>query len=248
MSSTRISIAAALIAAVSSVLMLAPNTASAQYAVQAQGGYSGQPNYGGQNQGYSDPAGAYATQNGYGTQQSYGNQQAYGAQRQQAQGNGADYSFDEVLRSGHQFFGATSGGLAQLMQQAIQSYGLPNGYILGEEASGALIGGVRFGEGTLYTKNAGNHRIFWQGPSIGLDAGADGARTMMLVYDLPSVQAVYGRYGGITGTAYLVGGFAMTGLKRGNVMIVPIKTGVGARLGVNVGYLKMTPAPTWNPF
>ncbi|MEN3792149.1 DUF1134 domain-containing protein [Fulvimarina sp. MAC3] len=248
MSSTRFSIAAALIAVLSSVLVFTPGPASAQYAAPAQGEYSGQPNYAAQSGGYSDPAGTYAAQNGYGTQQSYGNQQPYSAPRQQAAGNGADYSMDEVLRSGHHFFGATSGGLAQLMQQAIQSYGLPNGYILGEEASGAFIGGVRFGEGTLYTKNAGNHRIFWQGPSIGLDAGADGARTMMLVYDLPSVEAIYGRYGGITGTAYLVGGFAMTGLKRGNVMIVPIKTGVGARLGVNIGYLKMTPAPTWNPF
>ncbi|MER0238858.1 DUF1134 domain-containing protein [Fulvimarina sp. MAC8] len=248
MSSARFSIAAALISVLSSALVFSPGKASAQYAAPAQGGYSTQPNYTAQSGGYADPAGTYATQNGYGTQQTYGNQQPYSAQQQPAPAGGADYSFDEVLRSGHQFFGATSGGLAQLMQQAIQSYGLPNGYILGEEASGAFIGGVRFGEGTLYTKNAGNHRIFWQGPSLGLDAGADGARTMMLVYDLPSVQAIYGRYGGITGTAYLVGGFAMTGLKRDNVMIVPIKTGVGARLGVNIGYLKMTPAPTWNPF
>ncbi|EAU41496.1 hypothetical protein FP2506_13724 [Fulvimarina pelagi HTCC2506] len=245
MSSARFFTAAALITlAMSTFLLFSPGAAQAQYATPAQGGYTGQPGYAAQ-PGYSDPAGSYATQNGYG-QQGYGNQQSYPAPRQTASSNG--YTFDEVLRSGHQFFGATSGGLAQLMQQAIQSYGLPNGYILGEEASGAFIGGVRFGEGTLYTKNAGNHRIFWQGPSIGLDAGADGARTMMLVYDLPSVQAIYGRYGGVTGTAYLVGGFAMTGLKRGDVMIVPIKTGVGARLGVNVGYLKMTPAPTWNPF
>ncbi|MDY8109417.1 EipA family protein [Fulvimarina sp. 2208YS6-2-32] len=178
----------------------------------------------------------------------YANNSQYGAPQAAPQQSGGDYSFDEVVRSGHQFFGATSGGLAQLMQQAIQSYGLPNGYILGEEGSGAFIGGVRFGEGVLYTKNAGKHRVFWQGPSIGLDVGGDGARTMMLVYDLPSVEALFGRYGGITGTAYLVGGFGMTGLKRENVMIVPIKTGLGARLGVNIGYLKLTPAPTWNPF
>lgn len=158
------------------------------------------------------------------------------------------YTMDEVINTGHSFFGSTSGGLAQLVQRAIQDYGLPNGYILGEEASGAFVGGLRFGEGTLFTKNAGNHRIFWQGPSVGLDFGGDGARTMMLVYDLPSVEAIYGRFGGVTGTAYLVGGLGMTALKRDQVMILPIKTGVGARLGLNIGYLKLTPMPTWNPF
>ena len=158
------------------------------------------------------------------------------------------YTIDEVVRSGHQFFGTTSGGLAQLVENAFQQFGLPNGYILGEEAAGAFFGGLRFGEGTLFTKNAGQHHLFWQGPSLGLDIGGDGARTMMLVYDLPSTNAIYGRFGGVTGSAYLVGGMGMTFLKRGDVVIVPIKTGVGARLGLNLGYLKVTPTPTWNPF
>ena len=90
--------------------------------------------------------------------------------------------------------------------------------------------------------------MYWQGPSIGFDAGGDGARMMMLVYNLPSVQNIYGRFGGVTGSAYLVGGLGMTVLQREQVVIVPVKTGVGARLGVNVGYLKITPTPTWNPF
>ena len=165
-----------------------------------------------------------------------------------AQTQSSGYSLDEVVRTGHQFFGTTSGGLAQLMERAFQSYGLPNGYILGEEAAGAFFGGLRFGEGTLFTKNAGQHRIFWQGPSLGFDVGGDGARTMMLVYNLPSVDAVYGRFGGLSGSAYLVGGLGMTVLKRDDVLLVPVKTGIGARLGLNVGYLKMTPMPTWNPF
>ena len=160
----------------------------------------------------------------------------------------AGYTMDEVINSGQRFFGTTSGGLAQLIEQAFQSYGVPNGYILGEEGSGAFIGGLRFGEGTLFTKNAGEHRLFCQGPSLGFDAGGDGARVMMLVYNLPSVNAVYGRFGGVTGSAYLVGGVGMTVLKRGDVVMVPVKTGVGARLGLNVGYLKVTPMPTWNPF
>ncbi|WP_373289555.1 DUF1134 domain-containing protein [Aureimonas glaciei] len=163
-----------------------------------------------------------------------------------AQQNG--YTMDEIIAQGHGFFGSTSGGLATLVEKAFQEHGLPNGYILGEEASGAFIGGLRFGEGTLFTKNAGEHRLFWQGPSFGFDAGGDGARTMMLIYDLPSVESVYGRFGGVTGSAYLVGGVGMTLLTRDNIKIVPVKTGLGARLGINIGYLKITPMPTWNPF
>lgn len=163
-----------------------------------------------------------------------------------AQQNG--YTMEEIIAQGHNFFGSTAGGLATLIEKAFQDNGLPNGYILGEEASGAFIGGLRFGEGTLFTKNAGEHRLFWQGPSFGFDAGGDGARTMMLIYDLPSVESVYGRFGGVTGTAYLVGGVGMTLLTRDNIKIVPVKTGLGARLGINIGYLKITPMPTWNPF
>ncbi|WP_182087086.1 DUF1134 domain-containing protein [Aureimonas sp. ME7] len=158
------------------------------------------------------------------------------------------YSMDEIVGEGHRFFGATSGGLATVIERAFQQRGLPNGYILGEEGSGAFIGGLRFGEGTLFTKNAGEHRIFWQGPSVGFDAGGDGARTMMLVYNLPSVEGVYGRYIGMSGSAYLVGGVGMTFLQRDSITLVPIRTGLGARLGVNIGYLKLTPTSTWNPF
>ncbi|WP_425349852.1 DUF1134 domain-containing protein [Mangrovicella endophytica] len=164
-----------------------------------------------------------------------------------AQQNGS-YSAEEVVSEGHRFFGTTSGSLAQALERAFQSYGQPNGYILGEEAAGAFFGGLRFGEGTLFTKNAGEHRIFWQGPSLGFDVGGDGARMMMLVYNLPSVEGVYGRFGGVSGSAYLVGGVGMTLLRRDNVLLVPVKTGVGARLGINLGYLKLTPMPTWNPF
>jgi hypothetical protein len=110
------------------------------------------------------------------------------------------------------------------------------------------VAGLRYGEGTLYTKNAGDLRVFWQGPSIGWDVGGDGNRTMMLVYNLPATRAVYRRFGGVDGSAYLVGGFGMTVLAADNIVLVPIRSGVGARLGVNIGYLKFTPEPTWNPF
>ena len=160
----------------------------------------------------------------------------------------AYYSRNEVVETGHRFFGATSGNFAAGLEKAFAKYGLPNGYILGEEASGAFIGGLRYGEGYLYTKNAGDHKVFWQGPSVGWDYGGDGNRTMILVYNLPSVDALYHRYYGITGSAYLVGGIGVTALTRQGVHLVPVRTGVGARLGVNVGYLKMRRQPQLNPF
>ena len=158
------------------------------------------------------------------------------------------YSSDELLNTGHQFFGSISQGLASVMERTISQYGQPNAYILGQEGSAALIGGARYGEGFMYTRNAGQREVFWQGPTIGLDVGGDGSRVMMLVYNLPAVNAIYERYPAIQGTAYIVGGVGMTVMKHNNVVIVPIRSGVGARLGINVGYLKFTPQPTWNPF
>ncbi|MEQ8482457.1 MAG: EipA family protein [Hoeflea sp.] len=166
----------------------------------------------------------------------------------QSAANSSQYSAQEIVDAGHGFFGATSGGLAKVVEKAFNSYGLPNGYILGQEASGAFIGGLTYGEGELFTKNAGQHEVFWQGPSLGWDYGGAGNRTMMLVYNLPSIDGVYGRFGGVSGSAYAIAGLGMTVLKRDGVLVVPIRTGVGARLGVNVGYLKMTATPTWNPF
>jgi len=158
------------------------------------------------------------------------------------------YNQNEVVNAGHGFFGSTSSGLATLIERAVASYGLPNGYILGEEGSGALVGGLRYGEGTLFTKNAGDHKVFWQGPSIGWDFGGDGNRTMMLVYNLTGTEKIYRRFIGVSGSAYLVGGLGMTVMKHGDTLLVPVRTGVGARLGVNVGYLKLRPYATWNPF
>jgi hypothetical protein len=159
------------------------------------------------------------------------------------------YRSGEIVQSGHRFFGSLSRGIALTVEEAVRRWGEPNGYILGQEGSGAFIGGLRYGEGTLYTKNAGERRVFWQGPSVGFDIGGDGARTMMLVYNLPSKDAVFNRFGGVDGSAYLVAGFGMTALNGGdNITVVPIRTGVGARLGLNLGYLKFTPEATWNPF
>jgi hypothetical protein len=157
------------------------------------------------------------------------------------------FTASELVDSGHKFFGSVSRGLAQVIEKAVSQWGLPNGYVLGEEAAGAFVAGLRYGEGMLYTKNAGDLKVYWQGPSVGWDFGGDGARTMMLVYNLPSTEAIYERFGGVAGSAYFVAGFGMTGLTNGNVVVVPIRAGVGLRLGANVGYLKFTPKPTWNP-
>ncbi|WP_374624103.1 DUF1134 domain-containing protein [Devosia sp.] len=168
-----------------------------------------------------------------------------------AQSNGSvsdTYSGEELVETGGAFFGSVAQGLASLVERAVSQFGLPNAYILGEEAGGAIFAGARYGEGTMYTRNQGEHPLFWQGPTVGLDFGGDGSKVMMLVYNLPSVSDVYGRYPGVDGSAYVVGGLGMTVLKYGDVVMVPIRSGVGARLGLNVGYLKFTQEPTWNPF
>lgn len=168
---------------------------------------------------------------------------------QQAQkGAPGTFSPDELVNSGHKFFGNVSRGLASVIEEATRRWGQPNGYVLGQEGSAAFVGGLRYGEGVLYTRNAGDRRVFWQGPSLGFDFGGQGARTMMLVYNLPAVDALFQRFGGVDGSAYFVGGFGMTALVANDTVVVPISAGVGARLGVNVGYLKFTPQATWNPF
>lgn len=155
---------------------------------------------------------------------------------------------NEIVAAGHRFFGGVSRGLATIVEKAVSQWGLPNGYVLGEEAGGAFFGGLRYGEGVLYTKNAGDLRVFWQGPSFGWDFGGEGARTMMLVYNLPATEAIYQRFAGIEGSAYFIGGLGMTALTANNVVVVPIRSGVGLRLGASIGYLKFTPQSTWNPF
>jgi hypothetical protein len=162
----------------------------------------------------------------------------------------ARYSSAEIVDAGHHFFGGISKGIALIVEKAADQWGEPNGYILGEEAGGAFIGGLRYGDGKLYTKDAGDLRVFWQGPTIGVDLGADGARTMMLVYNLPRTDAIYQQFNGIAGAAYFVAGLGMTALTSGDelMVVVPIRSGLGLRLGYNVGYLKFSAAPTWNPF
>lgn len=158
------------------------------------------------------------------------------------------YSRGEILDAGGRFFGAISKGLASAIEYTYQQAGRPNGYILGEDAGGAFFGGLRYGEGVLYTKDAGTHKVYWQGPSLGYDVGGEGSKVMVLVYDLAEPGELYQRFGGVEGSAYVVGGVSVQFQKNDNVTLAVIRSGVGLRLGANVGYTKYTRRPTWNPF
>jgi hypothetical protein len=206
------------------------------YAGPAAPGY-GQPYTPGPS-GYEDPS-----ERGYGSPGPYeGRSGGYD------DGPPNTYSSREILATGHSFFGSVSKGLASVVEYAFQNQGRPNGYILGQEASGAFVAGLRYGEGILYTRDAGTHRVYWQGPSIGYDAGAEGSKVMILIYNLRDPGDIYQRFGGVDGSAYFVGGVGITFQKSRDIVVAPIRSGVGLRLGANVGYLKYTPRPTWNPF
>jgi hypothetical protein len=158
------------------------------------------------------------------------------------------YSSEEMLATGHQFFGKTTRGIAEAIEYVFQSQGEPSAYIVGEEGSGAFVGGLRYGEGTIYYKNGARKHIYWQGPSIGFDFGGNGSRTLTLVYNSQSPEDLYERFAGVEGTAYLVGGLGVNFQKKDDIVMAPIRTGVGARLGANIGYLKYSSRATWNPF
>ncbi len=158
------------------------------------------------------------------------------------------FSMREIVDAGHGFFGSISQGLASVIEYAFKRQGRPNGYILGEDVGGAFVAGLRYGEGRLFTRDAGTHKVYWQGPSIGYDAGAEGSKVMVLVYRLRDPRDVYQRFGGVAGSAYVIGGVGLTFQQRDNIVLAPIRAGLGLRLGANVGYLKYTRRPTWNPF
>jgi hypothetical protein len=158
------------------------------------------------------------------------------------------YSTEEILLEGHRFFGNTSRGLAKAVEYVFQRQGEPTAYIVGEEGAAAFVGGLRYGEGTIYYKDGRTERIFWQGPSMGFDFGANGSRTLVLVYNSSSPDDLYDRFGGVEGSAYFIGGVGVNFQAKNEIVLAPIRTGVGARLGANVGYLKYSKNPKWNPF
>ncbi len=161
---------------------------------------------------------------------------------------GGTFSTEEIMSQGHEFFGKASRSFAKAVEFAFQKQGRPTAYIVGEEGSGAFIGGLRYGEGTIYYKDGTKQKIFWQGPSIGWDFGGNGSRSLTLVYNSQSPEDLFARFGGVEGSAYLIGGIGVNFQKHDDIVLAPIRTGVGARLGANIGYVKYSAKPTWNPF
>ncbi len=158
------------------------------------------------------------------------------------------YSIDEVREISRGFFGTISTELGSVIEYAFSSAGRPDGYVLGSEGGGAFLAGVRYGSGTLFLRSGGSGKVYWHGPSIGTDFGASGSRTMFLIYRLREPEALYRQFTGIDGSAYFIGGVGITFLKGGPVIMAPIRTGLGFRIGANIGYIRFTPRPTWNPF
>jgi hypothetical protein len=160
----------------------------------------------------------------------------------------AGYTIDEIRDITRGFFGTISTELGSVIEYAFSSAGRPDGYVLGTEGGGAFLAGLRYGSGTLYLRSGGNGKIYWHGPSIGTDFGASGSRTIFLIYRLHEPEQLYREFTGIDGSAYFIGGVGITFLKGGPVMMAPIRTGLGFRLGANIGYIRFTPRATWNPF
>ncbi|MES2494724.1 MAG: EipA family protein [Pseudomonadota bacterium] len=161
---------------------------------------------------------------------------------------GPTYEQDDVLAAAEGVFGQGAEGLAKLIEKIFAEQGKPNAYIAGREAGGAIVVGVRYGSGTLFHKVEGQLPIYWTGPSVGFDLGANGSKSFMLVYNLFDSADAFHRFPGVEGTAYIVGGFTATYLRRGDVVMIPIRLGVGWRLGVNVGYMNFTHKSKINPF
>lgn len=164
------------------------------------------------------------------------------------QTNGPSFAQDDVLGAAEEVFGKGAKGLAEIVERSFRQYGEPNAYIVGREAGGAFIVGLRYGSGTLHHKIEGEREVHWTGPSVGFDVGGDGSKVFALVYNLNDGEELFRRYPAAEGKAYLVGGFAANYLQRDDVIIVPIKLGVGWRLGLNAGYLNFTKKGTANPF
>ncbi len=163
-------------------------------------------------------------------------------------GDPATYQDDDLLGAAEGVFGKGAEGLGKLIEDILKKQGKPNGYIVGREGGGAFIVGLRYGSGTLHHRVEGQKPVYWTGPSIGFDAGANAGSTFVLVYNLYDSEDLYKRFPSGEGVAYLVGGFNASYLRRGDIVLIPIRVGAGLRLGANVGYMKFSKKQRWLPF
>jgi len=157
------------------------------------------------------------------------------------------YDQDSIIKAAVDFIGKSSEGLAKVIEKAFKDHGRPNGYIKGEEAAGAITVGLRYGDGTLTLKNGGHRKVYWQGPSIGFDLGGNVSKVFVLVYHLPSTGKIFQRFPGVDGSLYYVGGAGINYQQRGNIILAPVRLGVGLRAGASIGYVHYTPKKTLNP-
>jgi hypothetical protein len=158
------------------------------------------------------------------------------------------YSIQEIMAASEGFFGKVSASLGSVIEHLFKSSGRPTGYVLGTEGGGAFLAGVRYGKGMLYMRGGGTQRIYWHGPSLGTDVGAEGSKTLFLIYRLQAPEELYAAFTGVDGSAYLVGGVGATLVTNGRIVLAPIRSGLGLRLGANIGYIRFTPHASWNPF
>jgi hypothetical protein len=158
------------------------------------------------------------------------------------------YSIQEIMAASEGFFGKVSANLASVIEHLFRKSGRPTAYVLGGEGGGAFLAGVRYGKGTLYLRSGSTQKVYWHGPSVGTDVGAEGSKTLFLIYKLHAPDELFANFTGIDGSAYLVGGVGATLVGNGKVIMAPIRSGLGLRLGANIGYIRFTPHATWNPF
>ncbi len=161
---------------------------------------------------------------------------------------GQSWHEDDLIGAAEGVFGKGAKGLAMMIRDILKKQGEPVGYITGREAGGALVVGLRYGSGTLHHKVEGDMPVYWTGPSVGFDAGANAGNTFVLVYNLYDTADMYHRFGAGEGQAYLIGGFNVSYLRRGDVVLIPVRMGAGLRLGINAGYMKFSRKQTWMPF
>ena len=160
----------------------------------------------------------------------------------------ATFKRDDLIGAGEGVFGKGAEGFASIIEKILSEQGEPNAYIAGREAAGAFVLGVRYGSGVMTHKVEGQMPVYWTGPSVGFDVGGDANKVFVLVYNLYDTADLYRRFPAAEGRLYFVGGFAATYLRRGNVVLIPVRLGVGYRAGVNVGYMKFTQKSNWLPF
>jgi hypothetical protein len=163
---------------------------------------------------------------------------------------GGTYTKNEIVNRAANFFGQTTEGVARAIERVFSERGSPNAYITGVEGGGAFVVGLRYGDGELFMKANGDRptKVYWQGPSVGFDFGGNAAKVFVLVYNLPDAEAIYQRFPGVEGSAYVVAGLGINYQQNGRVILAPIRTGVGARLGANVGYLHYSKERNILPF